>query len=144
VAYRIQLGFQSPRICLIVYVISWIVGERLLAAGSLTYIDGTPLKVARRSTRPADNDDQTHPAIDDDQTHSTSRKSENREPRTVEVRGLTETITVDHLHLYFENYKRSGGGPIEDFTMHGKFALITFKNATGKLTLYLFSCSSSL
>jgi hypothetical protein len=127
-----------------VYVFSWIVGERLLTASSLKYVDGTLLKVARRSARTAENDDQKHPA-NDNQKPTTSRKSEKREPRTVEVRGLTETVTVDNLHLYFEN-KRSGGGPIEDVSMHGKFALITFKNSTGKLAIRfaLFSYTSSL
>jgi hypothetical protein len=132
-----------------VYVLFWTVGERLLAAGSIKYIDGTLMKVARRSTRPADNNDPTHsPNDDEDKKHPTSRKSENREPRTVEVRGLTETVTSDHLHLYFEN-KRSGGGPIEDVAIHGKLALITFKNPTGTLTvrfllhfIHIFFCIS--
>ncbi|XP_068093937.1 protein mono-ADP-ribosyltransferase PARP10 [Hyperolius riggenbachi] len=46
----------------------------------------------------------------------------------VEVLGIAENIPDDYLPLYFENKRRSGGGPVESCIRKGSVALITFSD----------------
>ncbi len=52
------------------------------------------------------------------------------ESRTVKVTGITDyLIKMELLEMFFENERRSGGGDIEMFDVHGVFgtAFITFR-----------------
>lgn len=53
---------------------------------------------------------------------------------TVEVRGGS-IVEEELLQLYFENSKKSGGGPIKSFRVDGEssVAFITFEDETGKV-----------
>lgn len=54
---------------------------------------------------------------------------------TVEVRGGSIVEEEELLQLYFENSKKSGGGPIKSFRVDGEssVAFITFEDETGKV-----------
>ncbi|KAL3863199.1 hypothetical protein ACJMK2_004965 [Sinanodonta woodiana] len=47
---------------------------------------------------------------------------------TVEVSGFSQDTSKDSLEMYFENNKRSGGGPISNIDWKDKVALITFES----------------
>ena len=50
------------------------------------------------------------------------------------VDGITDSIGADTLELYFENYKKSNGGEIENVeVVNSTTAVITFIEAEGKL-----------
>lgn len=57
---------------------------------------------------------------------------EEPQERTVEVLGLPPGVDEDLLHLYFENKRRSGGGPLVSFEKKGDSALLVFEEAEGK------------
>jgi len=52
----------------------------------------------------------------------------------IEVAGILKEWTNDSLGLFFENGKRSGGGPIEKIVIDAeqRVAIITFESAEGK------------
>lgn len=54
---------------------------------------------------------------------------ENEDGRTVEVRGLPEAVDEELLSLYFENKRRSGGGPLSSVSQQGDRALLVFEEA---------------
>ncbi|XP_071769464.1 protein mono-ADP-ribosyltransferase PARP10 [Centroberyx gerrardi] len=54
---------------------------------------------------------------------------ENQEQRTVEVLGLPEGVEEELLCLYFENKRRSGGGPLISVEKQGDRALLVFEEA---------------
>jgi hypothetical protein len=101
-----------------------IVAERILQAGSLTYLDGTTMKVSRQPAQPAPND-------------SLTKESSQLETRTIEVSGLPTDVSLDFLQLFFENEK-NGGGTVDDISMQGKSALVTFLNSSGR---YIVACT---
>ncbi|KAL3863200.1 hypothetical protein ACJMK2_004966 [Sinanodonta woodiana] len=47
---------------------------------------------------------------------------------TVEVSGFSQDTSTDALEMYFENNKRSGGGPIRNIDWKDKVAMITFES----------------
>ena len=51
----------------------------------------------------------------------------------LEITGIPENTKEEHLNLYFEATKHSGGGPIEDmdFDSETGTAIITFKDNEG-------------
>lgn len=55
----------------------------------------------------------------------------------VEIRGLSPTTSEQMLTLFFENRKRSGGGPIAEIIVkpEDRCAVITFESAEGKLVI---------
>ena len=63
---------------------------------------------------------------------------------SVEVKGLGADTNEDTIQLYFENTRRSGGGPVEEFKYKqgSGVAIITFKEAEGEFELHLFQQSS--
>ncbi|XP_053552230.1 protein mono-ADP-ribosyltransferase PARP10-like [Bombina bombina] len=48
----------------------------------------------------------------------------------VEVTGLSDEVDTEHLTLYFENKRISGGGPLLSCTRDGTEATLTFQNLT--------------
>ncbi|KAF7651343.1 hypothetical protein LDENG_00112090 [Lucifuga dentata] len=54
---------------------------------------------------------------------------ENQEERTVEVLELPEEVDEELLFLYFENERRSGGGPLVSAEKKGNRALLVFEEA---------------
>lgn len=60
--------------------------------------------------------------------------SDTSELYSVEVSGFTEKISEEMLLLFFENRKRSGGGPVEEMFYNAKEcrAVVTFKNPEGQ------------
>lgn len=58
--------------------------------------------------------------------------------RTIEVTGLTPSITNQILQRFFSKKKRSGGGPIEniDFDESDDKARITFHSQEGRCMAY--------
>ncbi|KAK3606049.1 hypothetical protein CHS0354_006394 [Potamilus streckersoni] len=66
--------------------------------------------------------DEYEPVIEDE--------NENYDPSktTIEIRGISKDITTEMLELYFENKKRSGGGPVSSIERTDKVALITFES----------------
>ncbi|KAM9385070.1 protein mono-ADP-ribosyltransferase PARP10 isoform 2-T2 [Pholidichthys leucotaenia] len=54
---------------------------------------------------------------------------ERTEERTVEVLELPETVDEELLCLYFENKRRSGGGPLVSLHKHGDHAVLVFEEA---------------
>ena len=47
------------------------------------------------------------------------------------IRGLSQNTTEDALLNYFENTRRSGGGPVEEVNIKGVCARIKFESAEG-------------
>ena len=57
------------------------------------------------------------------------------------IRGLSQNTTEDALLNYFENTRRSGGGPVEEVNMKGDWARIKFESAEG--TVYaILACET--
>uniref|UniRef100_A0A3B4T5A4 RRM domain-containing protein n=1 Tax=Seriola dumerili TaxID=41447 RepID=A0A3B4T5A4_SERDU len=54
---------------------------------------------------------------------------ESPEDRTVEVLALPEQVDEELLYLYFENKRRSGGGPLFSVEKKGDRALLVFEDA---------------
>ena len=63
---------------------------------------------------------------------------------SVEVKGLDADTNEETIQLYFENKRRSGGGPVEElkYKQGSGVATITFKEAEGEFELHLFQQSS--
>ena len=57
---------------------------------------------------------------------------ESPEERTVEVLALPEAVDEELLFLYFENKRRSGGGPLVSVEKKGDNAVLVFEEAEGK------------
>ena len=57
---------------------------------------------------------------------------ESLEERTVEVLLLPEGVDEELLYLYFENRRRSGGGPLVSVEKKGNRATLVFEDAQGK------------
>lgn len=55
--------------------------------------------------------------------------AENQEGKTVEVLGLPEGVDEELLTLYFENRRRSGGGPLVSVEKSGNSAILVFEEA---------------
>lgn len=56
---------------------------------------------------------------------------ENKEEKSVEVLALPEEVDEELLYLYFENKRRSGGGPLQSVEKDGDRALLVFEDAEG-------------
>ncbi|KAF1381330.1 hypothetical protein PFLUV_G00152770 [Perca fluviatilis] len=54
---------------------------------------------------------------------------ESLEERTVEVLGLPAAVDEELLFLYFENKRRSGGGPLVSVEKKGDRAILVFEEA---------------
>lgn len=61
-----------------------------------------------------------------------SMSGNNPEGRTVEVLELPENVDEELLSLYFENRRRSGGGPLESVEIKQNRAVLCFEDAEGK------------
>lgn len=57
---------------------------------------------------------------------------ESPEERTVEVLALPAGVDEELLCLYFENKRRSGGGPLVSVERKGDGAILVFEEAEGK------------
>ncbi|TNN46240.1 CMP-N-acetylneuraminate-beta-galactosamide-alpha-2,3-sialyltransferase 1 [Liparis tanakae] len=57
---------------------------------------------------------------------------ESPESRTVEVRALPAAVDEELLFLYFENKRRSGGGPLVSVEKSGDRAVLVFEEAEGE------------
>lgn len=57
---------------------------------------------------------------------------ENLEERTVEVLALPPGVDEELLSLYFENKRRSGGGPLVSLEKKGDGVVLVFEEAEGK------------
>ncbi|KAK3606054.1 hypothetical protein CHS0354_006399, partial [Potamilus streckersoni] len=66
--------------------------------------------------------DESEKVVGDDDEHNDLPKT------TVEVRGFSQDTSADALEMYFENTKRSGGGPIRNIEWKDEVALITFES----------------
>lgn len=49
----------------------------------------------------------------------------------VVIRGLSQNTTEDAILNYFENPRRSGGGPVEEVNIKGDLARIKFESVEG-------------
>lgn len=56
-------------------------------------------------------------------------QAESQEERSVEVLALPEEVDEELLYLYFENKRRSGGGPLVSVEKNGDRALLVFEEA---------------
>jgi len=113
-----------------VFVIFNLVAEGLLKQGRLKFKDTLDLQVvqpqmAKQVQQVRDSDD------------ASARNITVLEPKTIEVRGLNKEISKEQLELYFEN-RKSGGGPVNDITMRGQTAFVTFTYPDGTLLNYFF------
>lgn len=54
------------------------------------------------------------------------------EERTLEVSEVPEGVDEELLSLYFENKRRSGGGPLVSVVKNGDRATVVFEDAAGK------------
>lgn len=61
---------------------------------------------------------------------------ESPEERTVEVLALPPEVDEELLSLYFENRRRSGGGPLVSVHKQDDRAVLVFEQAEGKLSLF--------
>lgn len=59
----------------------------------------------------------------------------------MEVLALPEEVDEELLYLYFENKRRSGGGPLVSVEKNGDHALLVFEEAEGKWQHTLYFCS---
>ena len=66
-----------------------------------------------------------------DEDSFTSEDEEEKELKTIEIRGFKEKTSDDTVELYFEN-PRKGGGAIASFERKEEVIYITFENAEGK------------
>lgn len=57
---------------------------------------------------------------------------ESPEERTLEVLALPAAVDEELLFLYFENKRRSGGGPLVSVEKKGDHAVLVFEEAEGK------------
>lgn len=57
---------------------------------------------------------------------------ESMEERSVEVLELPDGVDEELLYLYFENKRRSGGGPLESVEKKENHAILVFEEAEGK------------
>ncbi len=57
---------------------------------------------------------------------------ESPEERTVEVLSLPPGVDEELLFLYFENKRRSGGGPLVSVERKGDGAILVFEEAEGE------------
>lgn len=51
---------------------------------------------------------------------------------TLEVSDIPENFTDEFLTLYFENKRRSGGGPLVSVQRNGSCAVLVFEESEGK------------
>ena len=65
---------------------------------------------------------------------------ESQEERSVEVLALPDEVDEELLYLYFENKRRSGGGPLVSVEKDGDRALLVFEEAEGKWQHALYFC----
>lgn len=63
---------------------------------------------------------------------------ESLEKRTVEVLALPAAVDEELLFLYFENKRRSGGGPLVSVEKKGDRAILVFEEAEGKWQQTIF------
>lgn len=61
---------------------------------------------------------------------------ENQEERTVEVLNLPPNVDQELLALYFENKRRSGGGPLVSVEKRGHRATVVFKETEGEYIMF--------
>lgn len=62
--------------------------------------------------------------------------AENQEERTVEVLNLPPNVDQELLALYFENKRRSGGGPLVSVEKRGHRAVVVFQETEGEYILF--------
>lgn len=60
---------------------------------------------------------------------------ENQELKTLEVLNLPPNVDQELLALYFENKRRSGGGPLVSVEKRGDRATLVFEEAEGEFIL---------
>lgn len=58
---------------------------------------------------------------------------ERPQDRTVEVLATHQDVDEELLYLYFENKRRSGGGPLASVEKKDDHAILVFEDAEGKL-----------
>ena len=60
-------------------------------------------------------------------------------PDCILIKNLKPGISLDNIELYFENERRSGGGPVREvnFNEGEDEAVVFFENWEGNLTLFL-------
>lgn len=54
------------------------------------------------------------------------------EGAAVELSGLTPQVSDELLTLYFENHRRSGGGPVQGWQRLGSGGVLTFQESAGE------------
>lgn len=54
------------------------------------------------------------------------------EGTAVELSGLTPQVSDELLTLYFENHRRSGGGPVQGWQRLGSGGVLTFQESAGE------------
>lgn len=64
---------------------------------------------------------------------------ENKQERTLEVLNLPPEVDQELLTLYFENRRRSGGGPLVSVEKLGDRAVVVFEEAEGEMQQYICS-----
>lgn len=62
---------------------------------------------------------------------------ENEEERTLEVLNLPPEVDQELLTLYFENKRRSGGGPLVSVEKMGDRAVVVFEETEGEMQQYI-------
>lgn len=61
---------------------------------------------------------------------------ENQEARTLEVLNLPPNVDQELLALYFENKRRSGGGPLVSVEKRGDRAIVVFEETEGECIMF--------
>lgn len=61
---------------------------------------------------------------------------ENQEERTLEVLNLPTNVDQELLALYFENKRRSGGGPLVSVEKRGDRAIVVFEETEGEYIMF--------
>ena len=84
-------------------------------------IGGKPVTVSVLTTSPSS-------------AHAADSKPAMQEIFSVEVKGLGDNTNEDTILLYFENKRRSGGGPVKELNYNKRsgVAIITFSEAEGE------------
>jgi len=111
----------------------------MLLKNRLKIDDTVELRVSRPQTTAT-----KHALRDRDSDEAIDRNIRIPELKTIEVSGLTKEITKEYLEMYFESRKKSGGGRVDEVTVRGQSALVTFINPDGKMLAFYMRVISPL
>ena len=71
--------------------------------------------------------------------HVTEPQSFHWDEKSVEVHGITDSLTTSALQLTFENRKQSGGGTVTGIDRYEHVAVVHFRDSTGSAKIKIIS-----